>query len=263
MTIKIIKLSFTQIAVPSPQDCWLRKQKIVLKEEKAEIINSSTAETMVNRQDASCQTQLSFPPVLPSEVEEVLKKYNLLNDDSPRYSTESASNSSMMNISTLRKKLFIQHMESPAIFEEFNADDLLSLSPPPRTPDLKQNCDHDDEVISSAKFTVNSTSIDLFGELSPIQKSSPHSEKGNITAADVSMRSNDKTPLRVFKKYPKKNLSESFCMMQDDADFDDNEDSFVQTFDEEKRNFSSSKIVRFGRFDSGFANDDCSNDMQF
>lgn len=222
--------------------------------------------TAVNRMDTSCQTQLSFPPVLPNEVEEVLRKYNLINDDGPRDSTDSANNNSMMNISTLRKKLFIQHMDSPVICEdEFNAD-TLSLSPPPRTPDLKQSCDHDEEVIGSAKFKVNSTSIDMFGELSPIQKSSPDSEKGNISSMDISMRSNDKTPLRVFRKYPKKNLSESFCMMQDDADSEENEDSFVQTFDEEKRHLGYEKPsskVRFGRFDSGFANDDCSNDMQF
>lgn len=198
----------------------------------------------------------------------MLRKYNMLNVDEDEAGHDVSHNNSMMNISTLRKKLFIQHMESPELpNDQVNA---VALSPPPRTPDLKQSCDHDDaaaadNVINSAK--INSTSIDLFGELSPIHMSSPYLLSPcnmSFGGADVSMRSNDKTPLRVLRKYPKKNLSESFCMMQEDADTD-------EMFDEEKRIFriksdgssSSSSRIRFGRFDSGFDNDDCSNDMQF
>lgn len=263
------------ISVPSPQDCWLRKQKIVLREEHIETEVALSTANAVTRKEIACQTQLTLPPQLPREVEAMLRKYNMLtdndHDEMANTSDLAAGNSSMMNISTLRKKLFIQHTESPEIHDRSPcAVATVSLSPPPRTPDLKI-CDHDaaSDVLNSAKFKVNSTSIDLFGELSPIQKLSPCELSPCNMSIDVSMRSNDKTPLRVLRKYPKKNLSESFCLMQedDDGELEENEASIAQTFDEDKRNFhgnSSNGRIRFGRFDSGFANDDCSNDtMQF
>lgn len=230
-----------------------------------DIINSTEISTRVTKKETSTQTQLSFPPVLTKEIEDLLKKFQV--NDEGHADTQESNDNSMMDISTLRRKLFIPNIDSPEL-DEYQLD-AVSLSPPPRTPDLDFNYRERDQgdVITSANFIKdNCVGGDMFGELSPIQKLSPVSSC-NVSSMDVSMKSNEKTPSRVFNRrtYPKKNLSESFCMMQN-IDYEENEEF---NFIERKSSTSlipstSTSKVQFARFDSGFPfDDDLSNDMQF
>jgi len=243
--------------VPSPQDCWFRKQKIILKDEESpttqDIINS-TELTISSKKETSTQTRLSFPPDC-REIEDFMKKFHIKDD------MAESNDNSMMDISTLRRKLFIPTTQSPEL-DDFKAEP-VSLSPPPRTPDLEFKRD---DVICSAKSNDNCVGSDMFGELSPIDKLSPIS-----CSMDVSMKSNEKTPSRVFnrKKYPKKNLSESFCMMQN-IEIEEHEEFHFTECDKRTIHFQPSNNtskLRFARFDSGFQNsdddDELSNDMQF
>lgn len=210
------------------------------------------------RSDAASQTALTFPSKLPKEVEELLKKYHFFEEDEANESQD--KNGSMMDISTLRRKLFIQKPESPE--PEDYADDEsfgVHLSPPPRTPELTIGCD--DNAVNRANPKSNdSFGSDMFGELSPIRKcSSPQ-----INSNDISMMSDcgqEKTPSRGFISRKKgKNLSESFCLLQ--HEFDDNENGFA-----EKDTTIVKEPKRFARFDSGFPADEDSKlsaeNMQF
>lgn len=247
------------ILVPSPRECTLRNQKIVFKSEAIAftIVNSNGSQNCsrseeerqatIEKKEAASQTLFTFPPKLPKEVEDVLRKYQLLNDENDEtenYETETLdlttqSNRSMMDVSTLRRKLFINRPTTP---NDFVPDELynVDLSPAPRTPELtNKSCD---------RPATNGSFGSEFGELSPI---SPI----NMSSNDVSMMSecgNDRTP-RGFgcKKMKKKgkNLSESFCLLQHSEEFKDHHDS----------------IEAPKRFDSGFPTDEDSklSFMQF
>lgn len=189
--------------------------------------NSTKAETHIDihKIDVATQTALTLPAKLPKEVEDLLKKYQLFdneNDETDSAETEaldstSQSNRSMMDVSTLRRKLFINRPTTPT--DNFMHDELQNadLSPAPRTPELSRgNCD---------RQTTSGPFGSEFGELSPI---SPIYMSSN----DVSMLSefgNDRTPSRGHgcKKLKKKgkNLSESFCLLQNSIDFKDLQDS--------------------------------------
>lgn len=256
--------NFTSLAVPSPQDCSLRSQKIILKDERisTKIANSTAlisnnlpnAEPQQNcpkRSDAASQTALTFPPKLPKEVEDLLKKYQFFEDEDANESID--KNGSMMDISTLRRKLFIQKPDSPQP-EDYDDESFgVHLSPPPRTPELTTGCD--DNAANSANLKGNdSFGSDMFGELSPIRKcSSPE-----IYSHDVSMMSDcghEKTPSRGYfsRKKKGKNLSESFCLLQHE---------FTEEFTE--NTIVKEPPKRFTRFDSGFSADDNSTEnMQF
>lgn len=182
------------------------------------------------KSDQSSQTTLSFPPKLPKELEDLLKKYEFIEEETD------CANGSMMDISTLRRKLFIQAPESP---EEFNEESFCGdLSPPPRTPELTK----DKNTTSSQECANDSFGSDMFGELSPIRKcSSPQ------VSADVSMVSDfgHETPSRGFYRKKKgKNLSESFLSLQHEFDEKENNQTIVK------------EAKRFARFDSGFPNDE-------
>lgn len=206
-----------------------------------------------DKREIASQTALTFPPELPKEVEDLLKKYHFITDDTQSLqsedSDESQNNRSMMDISTLRRKLFINRPETPS--EGSTTNHSINLSPAPGTPELTR---------SVCEVTKHETvkSIDSFGsdhdnfdwQLSPIQALSPV----NVSSNDVSMVSelgHDKTPLRgqSCKKLKKKgkNLHSSFCLIQSSSEDLQSEVFLSETVQAPKR---------FGRFDSGFPGDD-------
>lgn len=213
-----------------------------------------------SKREIASQTVLTFPPILPKEVEELLKNYHYIDNndaDLKEFDSTTDSNRSMMDISTLRRKLFINRPESPCCSSlEFLG---VNLSPAPQTPELTLSC----QAMNSATRR-DSFSCDMFGELSPIQAcSSP------MISNDISMTSDfgHETPSRrnfgrktLQKKG--KNLSESFCLLQNDF-FDEasSENQVVEAIKEFPQNsfsviHSESVPLRFGRFDSGFPADD-------
>jgi hypothetical protein len=185
----------------------------------------------------------------------LLKKYHFFEDEDANESQD--KNNSMMDISTLRRKLFIQCPESPEP-EDYEDEESFGvhLSPPPRTPEL--NTGGDENAVNSANLKANdSFGSDMFGELSPIRKCSSPQIPSNSN--DVSMMSayDEKTPSRGYncRKKKRKNLSESFCLLQhefDDGGFDEKETTIIK------------EPKRFTRFDSGFeADENSTENMQF
>lgn len=93
--------------------------------------------------DSVTQTMLTFPPQLTPEMEEILKKFNLFQDDQQQdYQDDQDEqiideSKAMMDLSTLRRKLFINQPTTPST-PGMSMDESLAihLSPPPRTPDL-------------------------------------------------------------------------------------------------------------------------------
>lgn len=212
--------------------------------------------TMPQKREIATQTAITFPPKLPKEVEDLLKKYHFLDTDDETQSCEtealnttSQSDRSMMDISTLRRKLFINRPQSPC--DGYSPDGSIILSPAPGTPELTKSCD----------FTNNETakSIDSFGserdnfdwQLSPIQALSPV----NLSNNDVSMLSENghvNTPSRGQScknlKKKGKNLHSSFCQIMQSSSEDLHGEEFLsETIQVPKR---------FGRSDSGFPVDD-------
>jgi hypothetical protein len=166
-----------------------------------------------------------------------LKKYQFIEDG------EDGGNGSMMEVSTLRRKLFMKQPASPESPEDFGNSFEVSLSPPPGSP----------QIAGGDKYSPlpqnESYGSDMFGELSPIRKcSSPQ-----IHSNDVSMISDfgHETPSRGFYRKKKgKNLSESFLSLQHE-------------FEEKENNQPIKDTKKFTRFDSGFSADELSSDMQF
>lgn len=185
-------------------------------------------EAKPSTRDAASQTTLTFPRHLPKEVEDCLKKYKIFNDDDDcDDSLNSTANCSVIDLSTLRRKLFINpHPETP----EFQQC-CVELSPAPKTPQLK----------ATNGYAINekmNNSFAMFGELSPI-------ESENCTSFnDVSMLSENQTPSgrksRLKPITKGKNLSESFSLYSA----------------EDGNDILDSMPKRFGRFDSGFSGDE-------
>lgn len=213
--------------MPSPQVSILRHHKIILKDEKisTKIINSTALLSESNKisaeqnperpqkRDFASQTALTLPPTLPKEVEDLLKKYHFLkNEEDEDEDVSSNDRSTMMDISMLRRKLFINRPDSPCD-ESFGTHiNMADFSPPPRTPELTKHCD--DRVSSAALRHEASFGSDMFGEISPIRgnEGSPSSSD-----ADVSMISEckDKTPSRFRRRKVPKDLSASFSLLQE------------------------------------------------
>ncbi|ALC45045.1 bora [Drosophila busckii] len=87
--------------VPSPVDCPLRKQRIILSE-----IDDNTPisnKTKPRRRDCEVQTELTLPPVLPPALEEALRPY--LQPHLAARNCKSGSSVDLFN-SSMRRKLF-------------------------------------------------------------------------------------------------------------------------------------------------------------
>lgn len=208
--------------------------------------------------NADSQTVLTFPPILPKEVEDILKKYGLADGNQSQEDEDDTLDSndlgrSMMDVSTLRRKLFINRIETPPTEEYPNFD--VHLSPAPRTPQLVKNSS---EVKEASVKSIDSFGSDMFGELSPIRAGSPL----NVSSNDISMISeygHEKTPSRRqggrnLKKG--KNLSESFSLFESE-EFKENLDI------EDLLPSKSIEPVKFARFDSGFSDVDTKLSHEF
>lgn len=124
-----------KISVPSPVDCPLRNQKIILPSQKpaARPKRCSTA-----------QTDLTFPPILPPELEEILRPFCTFTQDqqqTPTKETAIGANSSAIDHeardASLRRKLFnasLNTTESDDRDFQLHLDECLS--PAPTSPEV-------------------------------------------------------------------------------------------------------------------------------
>lgn len=213
---------------------------------------------MPQTREIASQTALTLPPELPKEVEDLLMKYNIIysNDKTQSFEKEtldttSQSNQSMMDVSTLRRKLFINRPTTPSDGYAFDNSN-LNLSPAPRTPELTKSCDVlDGEASKNDSFGSEPDNFDW--QLSPIRAFSP----ANLSSNDVSMLSengHDKTPSRGqgCKKPKGKNLHSSFCLIMQNSSDDLHGEEFLPA---ESIKGPVTKQT-FRRFDSGFPADD-------
>ncbi|CRK96707.1 CLUMA_CG009956, isoform A, partial [Clunio marinus] len=268
--------------VPSPQNCTLRGQKIILRdEEKSENILSSTTypdemdKTGKNSNkkgtlDAVSQTNISFPRKLPKAIEDLLQSFSCETRDEVKSSEEEDSanqhDNSMMEISELRRKLFIDHHAESSPRESESPLKNVHLSPPPRTPELTKSNVMEDDCFE----------YEMFGKLSPIYACSSPQVSPDIspipaTSNDVSMLSNyacDATPFRkncrkkLVKKLCGKNLSESFGQLEsefaDEMTIEEKGHSNDSSDGKVDNKFKKNSLevpetnVRFKCFDSGF-----------
>lgn len=115
-----------QIA-PSP---WSNPRSRILVRSKSKMAGSSDSPSSQSHQSTTSktvwtQTCLSFPPILPPEVEEILSQY-MINDppDQTGHSPAASSNTtsegddSSLNASSLRRKLFTQMSTTPSTEEK-------------------------------------------------------------------------------------------------------------------------------------------------
>ncbi|EDW29564.1 GL22884 [Drosophila persimilis] len=96
------------LIVPSPVDCPLRKNRIILNADHTPISNKSSSGR--RGRDCSVQTELTLPPILPKALEEALRPYlqpHLAGGTSGRFKSRS-SGSDVFN-SSMRRKLFDLH----------------------------------------------------------------------------------------------------------------------------------------------------------
>lgn len=133
-----------QIIVPSPIDCVLRNQKIILKDDtfvsKTADRLPATAKQPTTR-DGCCQTELTFPSILPKSVEDILRPYFTYTNDQQQTPSKicDKTNTTMdqeIRDASLRRKLFETSFNSSdsGNFQQIElADD---LSPPPKSPEL-------------------------------------------------------------------------------------------------------------------------------
>ncbi|CAG9808838.1 unnamed protein product [Chironomus riparius] len=262
-----------QQIVPSPNVCNLRKHKIQLTEEihSTQIYNSTALTSnsaMISntspfgsipkiKRDMTTQTALSFPPNLPREIEDLLKKYQINDEDENDENELPANDRSMMDISTLRRKLFIQRPETPE--NDFITDDVfaVNLSPAPKTPELTRSSFMSSQNKNGDAFEA--INDDMFGELSPIRNDFSNKCSPAMSSNDISMNSDagrDCTPAsRRFNKLKKKRLSESFNLLQNELNDDsDDKENLTNEFPAQNKDRRL-----FGRFDSGFENGDSNN----
>lgn len=195
-----ISAYFNEISVPSPADCPLRNQKIILNGD-ASFSGSFAGRKSKRKRDGICQTVLTFPPELPPEVEAMLAPYfNFHDNQQQTHETIDETDGSFIDHdardASLRRKLFTcaSDSEEPEDREDsLDRLDLRCLSPPPVSPELDQaavqilkrsRCfsssreimlDPGDISISPVAGTPSTQAGDdreSFGALSPISKRS-------------------------------------------------------------------------------------------
>uniref|UniRef100_A0A1Q3EYQ1 Protein aurora borealis n=1 Tax=Culex tarsalis TaxID=7177 RepID=A0A1Q3EYQ1_CULTA len=200
-----ISAYFNEISVPSPVDCPLRNQKIILNAGSSSFSSSFAGRKSKRKRDGICQTVLTFPPVLPPELEAMLAPYFNFHDNQQQTHEpidETTDGGSFIDHdardASLRRKLFNCASDSDEPDErEDSLDqlDLRCLSPPPVSPELDQaaaqilkrsRCfsssreivvDPGDISISPVATVTSATQAgdderESFGALSPISKRS-------------------------------------------------------------------------------------------
>lgn len=123
-----ISLNSLHSIVPSPVDCPLRNQKPILSDEPK------------STRDGICQTELSLPPNLPKEVEDLLKPYfsqTMNQQQSPAKDCDTTIEHDARD-AFLRRKLFNEtaSISTSSISECEDHVELECLSPPPCSPEL-------------------------------------------------------------------------------------------------------------------------------
>ncbi len=116
--------------VPSPVDCPLRNQKIILSDESYRLPKST--------RDGICQTELSLPPNLPKDIEDLLKPYfsqTMNQQQSPAKDCDTTIDHDARDAS-LRRKLFNETASTGSISEYDEHVGFDFASPPPCSPEL-------------------------------------------------------------------------------------------------------------------------------
>ena len=121
-------------AVPSPIDCPLRNQKIILNQPFSTIGKK-------RKRDAICQTELTLPPNLPKELAEALKPYftyTMNQQQSPLKAGEDCDTTIDHDArdASLRRKLFKTSVSSASSCDGDISIDLKGLSPAPQSPEI-------------------------------------------------------------------------------------------------------------------------------
>ncbi|XP_016955969.1 protein aurora borealis [Drosophila biarmipes] len=142
--------------VPSPVDCPLRKQRIILNhsEDNTPISNKSR-----RRRDCEVQTELTLPPVLPKALEEALRPYfqpHLAGSLSGR--SKSSGGPDIFN-SSMRRKLFDLH----------NVIVLGEQDPPEQSSAMVGSSPQGKQTLFAGRLSDSASGEGSFGCLSPIR----------------------------------------------------------------------------------------------
>lgn len=165
-----------KLSVPSPIDCPLRNQKIIL---------PPSTPTRPTR-DAICQTELTLPPHLPAELEALLRPFCTFTQNqqqSPSKVGSIGANSSRIDHdardASLRRKLFDASLNSTQSSGDFRLELDECLSPAPTSPEIassgkvRGNLNEHQRACSLSLSPVRNASesrCSSFGSLSPISR---------------------------------------------------------------------------------------------
>lgn len=144
-----------KLSVPSPIDCPLRNQKIILPSSKPPAARPT--------RNASAQTELTLPPILPAELEAALRPFFTFTQDqqqSPSKETIGANSTIDHDArdASLRRKLFDASLNSTQS-NDFQLDMDDCLSPAPTSPEVLRS--------GASKMTEQRRSFSL--SLSPVR----------------------------------------------------------------------------------------------
>lgn len=193
-----------QIIVPSPDDCPLRDQKIILNS------NNSLTECrpVKSKRDGYCQTELTLPPNLPKEIEDALRPfftYTQSQQQTPSKDYDRPANDGNIHDNSidhdardasLRRKLFQTYGNANDTSSTEYERDVLLDSPAPQTPELElrnmrsqrfltpqgQRVSDADENHSPLNISLSPVKRESFGCISPISKVvtiTPHANQNN------------------------------------------------------------------------------------
>jgi len=142
--------------VPSPVDCPLRKQRIILNhsEDSTPISNKSR-----RKRDCEVQTELTLPPILPKALEEALRPYfqpHLAGRLSGR--SKSSGGPDIFN-SSMRRKLFDLH----------NVIVLGEQDPPEQSSPMVGSSPQGKQTMFAGRLSDSASGEGSFGCLSPIR----------------------------------------------------------------------------------------------
>uniref|UniRef100_A0AAG5DVE1 Protein aurora borealis n=1 Tax=Anopheles atroparvus TaxID=41427 RepID=A0AAG5DVE1_ANOAO len=191
--------------VPSPIDCPLRSQKIVLSKDSVDLSSSvhEKGRSKPRNRDGVSQTVLTFPAQLPKHVEEVLQQYFTFKEDQQQNHSSTLDESASCSFdhdardASLRRKLF----NISANNEDSDGDDvagrlgnslddvdLRALSPAPDSPEVVYQESSSQQDLKRTRYfgsqealypedislspVIESDEESSFGALSPISKSS-------------------------------------------------------------------------------------------
>lgn len=201
------------VVLPSPINCPLReataKMKLLpgentLSEEELELGKSASKKRKTR--DGVCQTVLTFPPILPKAIEDLLANFCTYSQDQQQCETDQYGLNDSSNAS-LRRKLFETSLNSDDLgvskhetdddhrhFEELHQRQLLKEVLPMGTPELKLEVKTRTRHFGSPTdnhLELSETKKESFGSLSPILNSTvstgSSSTPAHVIAVDAKM----------------------------------------------------------------------------